>query len=385
MKTSTFDFQTTIDRQGTGSLKWNRFPTEVLPLWVADMDFHAAPEITQALQERVNHGVFGYTIPYESVIQSVIDYLQRKHSYPVQKNWISWLPGLVPALNVTCRAFGSSGDEVLTCTPVYPPFLSSPINQDRKLVTSPLKLEGDRWTFDFEDLEAKVTDRTRLFLLCNPHNPAGRAFTENEVRQLAEFCVRHDLIICSDEIHCDLLFSGSQHVVTSTLSQEIADRTITLMSPSKTYNLPGLACAYAIISNSRLRAEFKRAATGFITEVNAFGYAGCQAAYNLGEPWRQSLMETLEGNRDYLFEFLTNEIPQIQKWPMEATYLAWLNIENIRSEFGIEDVIGHFTQAGVGLSSGSDFGDDRFVRLNFGCPRSTLEKAFERMARSLKK
>ncbi len=384
MKSSTFDFQTPIDRSGTGSLKWDRFPPEVLPLWIADMDFQVAPEICNSLRERVNHAVFGYTIPYESVMQSVLNYLTRVHNYSVEPNWISWLPGLVPALNVTCRAFGSAGDEVLTCTPAYPPFLSSPVNQDRKLITSPLKLEGDQWTFDFEDLEAKVSDRTRLFLLCNPHNPAGRAFSVEEIRQLAEFCIRHDLVICSDEIHCDLLFSGAQHHVTAKLSEEIANRTITLMSPSKTYNLPGLSCAYAVISNAKLRADFKRAAAGFITEINTLGYVGCQAAYNHGEPWRQELLETLEGNRDFLFEFLSDQIPQIRHWPMEATYLAWLNIEGIQNELGIENVISHFVDAGVGLSSGSDFGDDRFVRLNFGCPRSTLEQGLDRMAMSLK-
>lgn len=385
MTTSTFDFRTSIKRQGTGSLKWDRFPAEVLPLWVADMDFQAAPEITAALQKRAEHGVYGYTIPYDSVIESVINYLNRVHHYPVQRNWISWLPGLVPALNVTCSAFGEPGDEVLTCTPVYPPFLSSPLNQDRKLVTSPMKLAGDRWTFDFDDLESKVTERTKLFILCNPHNPVGRAFSRAEIEQIAEFCIRHDLVICSDEIHCDLLFSGASHHVTATLSEEIADRTITLMSPSKTYNLPGLACAYAVISNAKLRSEFKRAASGFITEVNTFGYAGCQAAYNHGEPWRKALMEQLEENRDFLFQFLANEIPQIKTYPMEATYLAWLNIEELQREFGIENMIDHFVKAGVGLSPGADFGDDRFVRLNFGCPRSTLESALERMATSLKK
>jgi cystathionine beta-lyase len=384
MKSSLSPFEKTIDRTGTGSLKWDRFDPEVLPLWVADMDFSAAPEIVEALKQRVDHGVFGYTIAYDSVVQSVLDYLKRVHAYSIERNWIKWLPGLVPALNVTCRAIGSRGDEVLTCTPVYPPFLSSPANQDRKVVTSPLKLQGDSWTFDFDDLESKVTNRTKLFLLCNPHNPVGKTFSADEVKQLGEFCIRHDLIICSDEIHCDLLFSGSSHVVTATLSEEIADRTITLMSPSKTYNLPGLACAYAVISNPKLRADFNRAAAGFITEVNTFGYIGCQAAYNHGEAWRQEMMSTLESNRDYLFDFLSSEIPQIKKWSMQATYLAWLNIEGLKSEFGIESVVDHFRKAGVGLSPGADFGDDRFVRLNFGCPKSTLQEGLERMARSLK-
>lgn len=384
MKTGTYQLQKTVDRTQTGSLKWERFPEEVLPMWVADMDFQAAPEIVEALRQRVEHGVFGYTLPQSEDVQSVIDYLQRVHQYPIKSEWISWLPGLVPALNVVCRAIGEPGDDVLTCTPVYPPFLSSPINQGRNCIRSPLKLENGKWTFDFDDLEAKVTERTRLFLLCSPHNPVGRVFSVGELKRLVEFCERHDLVICSDEIHCDLLFSGQEHHMTASLSQAVEERTITLMSPSKTYNLPGLACAYAIVSNPKLRAAFKRAAAGFITEVNTFGYVGCRTAYQKGEPWRQEVVSLLEENRDLLYQVIGDQIPQIETYPMEATYLAWLNIEGVQREFGIENVVQHFQNAGVGLSPGADFGDDRFVRLNFGCPKETLEIGLERMVNSFK-
>ena len=378
-----YEFNLAPDRTNTGSLKWDHYPADVLPMWVADMDFHVAPEIVAALTARANHKIFGYTIPYDSVIESVVNYLQRVHQFTIQPEWLVWLPGLVPALNVTCRAFGEANSEVLTCSPVYPPFFSSPVNQHRTCISSPLKLVEGRWTFDFDDLESKVTANTKLFLLCNPHNPVARVFTKEELQQLCEFCQRHDLIICSDEIHCDMLFSGQSHIVTATLSEEISARTITLMAPSKTYNVPGLSCAYAVIPNPKIRAAFNKAASGFITEVNAFGYIGCEAAYNHGEPWRKELMATLESNRDFLFDFLDQHIPEIGKTAMEATYLAWLNIEAVQKEFGIKNVVKHFESAGVGLSPGSAFGDDRFVRLNFGCPRSTLEEGLNRMAKSL--
>ena len=376
-----YDFDRVIDRAHTGSLKWDKYRNQdVLPLWVADMDFVSAPEIIAALQARLDHGVFGYTIPYEAVQQAVIHYLSRVHQLTVQPEWLVWMPGLVPALNVAVRAFAAPGEALLTCTPVYAPFLRAPVWQGRQLIASPLKLERGRWTFDFEDLEKRVTPETKAFILCNPHNPVGRVYSEQELLKLADFCTRHDLVICSDEIHCDLVYSGHEHIPIARLSSAIADRTITLMAPSKTYNLPGLACSFLIISNSELRARLQLAARGLITEVNSFGYAGCAAAYDQGEPWRQALMRYLAGNRDLLAQFIREQLPGISMGPMEATYLAWLNIEALN----LKEPISFFEQAGVGLSNGADFGDERYVRLNFGCPRSFLLKGLERMRVALR-
>lgn len=366
-----YNFSTFPSRSNTGSLKWQKYAGKpILPFWVADMDFESAPEVIAALQARLAHGVFGYTKPYAEVEDSTLAYLKRVHGIEARASHLFWIPGLVPALNVAARAFGQPGDEILTCTPVYPPFLSAPDWQGKTLVTSDLKLEQETWTFDFADLEKKVTPRTKAFFLCNPHNPVGRVFRRDELEQLVDFCEAHDLILISDEIHCDLVFSGHQHIPTQTLGEKARKRTITLMAPSKTYNLPGLCCAYAVIENPDLRLAFAKAARGFITEVNAFGYAGCAAAYDHGEPWRQALMARLEANRDRLYAFVTEHLPEIQMWPMEATYLAWLKVDTL----GLENPGAHFEAHGIGLSNGADFGDSRFLRLNFGCSAEQLEK-----------
>jgi len=377
-----YDFDTLIDRGGTGSLKWDKYAgRDVLPLWVADMDFRSAPEVIDAINARTQHGVFGYTLPNDEVVDAVLGYLSRVHAYEAKADWLHWLPGVVPALNVVARAYGEPGDAVMTCTPVYPPFLSCAPWQDKELITSHLKLVEGEWTFDLDDMEAKVTSRTKTFILCNPHNPVGRVFREDELRAVADFCARHDLVLISDEIHCDLLFPGHEHVMTATLGEDIAARTVTLNAPSKTYNLPGLACSFAVIPDGKLRARFKQAARGFITEVNCYGYAGCAAAYNEGEPWRRALMDYLTGNRDFLYQFVEANLPGITfEQSMQATYLAWMNVAGLKQR-GVENPHAYFIERGVGLSPGADFGDSDYLRLNFGCPRATLEKALERMRR----
>ncbi|WP_309398286.1 MalY/PatB family protein [Cerasicoccus maritimus] len=381
-----YDFTSILDRSNTGSLKWDKYAgSDVLPLWVADMDFVSAPEVLGALTDRVNHGVMGYTKPFAEVVDSVLGYLSRVHGYEAKAEWLHWLPGVVPALNVAARAYGEPGDAILTCTPVYPPFLSCGPWQGKECITSHLKLTDGEWTFDFEDLEAKVTPKTRTFILCNPHNPVGRVYRDDELLALVDFCKRHDLILISDEIHCDLLYDGKKHRMTATLSDEIDDMTVTLNAPSKTYNIPGLACSFAVIKNPELRAKFQRAARGFITEVNPFGYAGCAAAYNHGEPWRQALIEQLTSNRDYLYNFVSQSLPGIEfQQKMEATYLAWMNVEGLKAK-GVANPHAFFVENGVGLSPGSDFADGNYLRLNFGCPRSILEQALDRMAKAVAK
>lgn len=375
------DFDQVPDRAGTGSLKWDKYAgRDILPLWVADMDFVSPPAVVDALRARAEHGIFGYTVPYDEVVRATLDYLRERHHLEVRPEWLVWLPGLVPALNVACRAFGEPGDEVLTCTPVYPPFLSAPGFSDRKRVTVPLALEGERWVIDWEGLERAVTPETRLFILCHPHNPVGRVWSGEELEQLLEFCAEHELVLCSDEIHCDLILDEVPHVPVLSLGLTAHERTIALYSPSKTYNLPGLACAYAVIPDDGVRNAFKRAARGLITEVNAFGYAGCAAAYRHGEPWRQDLLAYLRGNRDFLYAFVHEHLPALKLWPMQATYLAWLDVRGLE----LDNPVKFFEDAGVGLSNGIDFGTPGFLRLNFGCPRARLQQGLERMARALK-
>ncbi len=380
---SDYDFDTLPDRRRTGSLKWDKYAKrDILPMWVADMDFTSAPEIMAALRERVDHGVFGYTVPYEAANSAILGYLRRAHGYAAQEDWLNWLPGLVPALTLCCHAFAGPDESVMTATPVYPPFLSAPEYAGRERITVPLRLDArDRWTLDFEAMEKAVKPNTRIFILCNPHNPVGRVYTRAELQELAAFCDRHDLVLISDEIHCDLVWGDSaRHLVTATLGPEVAARTVTLMAPSKTYNLPGLSCAYAVIEDPKLRHRFRRAIRGIITEVNCFGYAGCVAAYEHGEPWRQALLAYLKSNYDYLVDFLRARLPGIGHHPMEATYLAWFDV----SALGLDDPAGFFERAGVGLSDGVPFGAEQCLRLNFGCPRPRLTEALERMERALR-
>ncbi|HAV12535.1 MAG TPA: aspartate aminotransferase [Opitutae bacterium] len=382
MTDTLYNFDNCPDRTGYGSLKWDKYKDKnILPLWVADMDFVSAPEIIAGLQKRLDHQIFGYTVPFEAPVQAVLDYLERAHGYPAKAHWLNFLPGLVPAINLCCHAFTELGDSVMTATPVYPPFLSAPDYAKRELIKVPLCLNpDDQWTLDFEAMEAAVKPSTKIFVLCSPHNPVGRVYTRDELLKVGEFCVRHDLILISDEIHCDLVFDTSKkHIVTSTLSEEIAARTVTLMAPSKTYNLPGLACAFSVIEDTKLRLQFQKSIRGIITEVNCFGYAGCEAAYNLGEPWRQQLLTYLRGNYELLYKFINEELSGITFRPMESTYLAWFDVK----ELGLENPIQFFEDNGVGLTDGGPFGGQQHVRLNFGCPRSRLIEGLEKMQTAL--
>ncbi len=379
-KTITFDFDTPIDRHNTASLKWDKYKgRDIIPMWVADMDFRSPPAVIEALHQRVDHGVFGYTIAPEELAESVIDTLQDDYGWKIESEWITWLPGLVTGLNVTCRAVGEDGDDVLTSVPVYPPFLSAPKYSRRNLLTVPLAEADGRWAFDFDRLESAITPRTRLFILCNPHNPAGRVFTAEELVTLTEIYLKHDIIICSDEIHCGLVLDEDKsHIPTATLSPQIADRTITLMAPSKTFNVPGLGCSFAIISNPELRKSFRRAAAGIVPFVNTLGYTAALAAYRDSAQWHRELLNYLRDNRN-MVEHSIAEMPGLSMNHVEATYLAWIDARPLE----LEDAVKFFEDAGVGLSDGAQFDGQGFLRLNFGCPRITLEKALERMQKAM--
>lgn len=376
-----YDFDTPVSRHGTGSLKWQKYvDTDILPFWVADMDYASAPEIVDALRERVNHQVFGYTVPFEEVTNEVVAYLARVHDYRIDPDWLVWLPGLVQGLNLICRSVGNSGDAVMTATPIYPPFRSSPVFSDRKRIEVPCKYNDDRWVLDIEGMEAAVTPETKLFLFCSPYNPIGRAFNREELEAVVDFCKRHDLVLCSDEIHCDLILDeDTSHICTAKIDENVGDRLVTFMSPSKTYNLPGLACAYAIIPDDSIRNAFKHALRGLVTEINCFGYAGCHAAYKYGESWRQQLIPYLRTNRDRLFSYVAEHMPEIKMWPLEATYLAWMDVRGL----DLDDPVAYFESFGVGLSNGSDFGMPGYVRFNFGCTYAMLEEGLERMNRAM--
>ncbi len=368
-----FDFDTLIDRRGGDSLKWNRYAgRDVLPLWVADMDFSAPPAVLAALHQRVNHSVFGYSEPWPALVDSVLGHLQREYAWRVEPEWLVWLPGLVSGINVACRAVNGS---VLTATPVYPPFLSAPRLAGRELVTAALCLSDGHWGWDFEAIEAALKPDTRLLLLCHPHNPVGRAWHAAELTELADFCQHHDLIVCSDEIHCGLLLDADrQHIPLASLNDDIAQRCITLMAPSKTYNIPGLGCAFAVISDPTLRRRYRGAMHGIVPEVNVLGLAAAEAAYRDCDDWHRALIAYLRANRDQV-EAAVAAMPGLTMTHVEATYLAWIDAR----ELDVADPVGFFEAAGVGLSNGVDFGLPGWVRLNFGCSLQTIDSAIERL------
>ena len=376
-----YDFNTCPNRAGSGSLKWERYAgRDVIPMWVADMDFTSAPEIIEALHDRVSHGVFGYTVPPASTVEAAMSYLRERHGAEVTPEQIVWFPGLVPALNVACRAFVPAGSEVLTCTPVYPPFLSSPEFAGVGLKTVDLVENNGIWEIDFDGLEAAVTPNTKLFILCNPHNPVGRVFPRATLERLAEFCCRHGLVLISDEIHCDLVLDDLPHTSGLKLAGPSGPPVLSMFAPSKTFNLAGLACAFVVIPDTNTRRVFQKSARGLITEINALGYAGCEAALRHGWAWHREMIQTLRMNRDRVEDFIATSMPGIRTWHLEATYLAWLDARELK----LPNAAKFFEDHGVGLSDGVPFGAPQgFLRLNFGCPRSQLDEALARMARAL--
>jgi cysteine-S-conjugate beta-lyase len=379
----TFDFDTVIDRANSDSRKWRKYAgRDVIPLWIADMDFAAPPAVVAALHRRVDHGIFGYAGPMPSLTDAVVDYCATHYGWKIEPNWIVWLPGLVTGLNLAAAAFGEEGDAVLTATPIYPPFMSAPKNQVRETSAVPLVPRADgRYEFDWPAMERAVTPRTKVFFLCSPHNPVGRVFTRPELERVAAFCAKHNLVLVSDDIHCDLILDDLPHIPVATLSSETAARTITLLAPSKTYNIAGLACSLAVISDTKLRQQFVRSMAGIVPEMSPLGYAACEAAFREGEPWRQALIAYLRGNRDLIVAFLSEHLPMITMTPCEATYLAWLDVSALK----LSNPGYFFEEHGIGLADGTQYGAPagQFVRLNFGCPRATLSEALNRMKRAV--
>jgi cystathionine beta-lyase len=379
-----FDFESIHERLGTDSQKWQKYAgRDIIPLWIADMDFQAPPRVIEALHKRIDHGIFGYAKPTASTTEAIVSAMKKNYDWKIDPSWIVWLPGLVCGLNVMASAFAAETEEVLSLTPVYPPFTTAPKYQNRVAVNVPLKLQNPgpegRWTIDWIALEKAITPKTKVFYFCSPHNPIAQVWNKSELTDLVSFCAKHNLVLCSDDIHCDLILNPNQkHLPVASLSQEAADLTVTFMAPSKTYNIPGLATAYAIIPNVTLRTTFIKACAGIVAEVTALGYTACETAYREGESWRLEMLEILRKNRETLVTFIRDEIPKIHiEAPIEATYLAWLNIENLK----LENPIAYFESHGIGLSDGAPFGEapGKHVRLNFGCPEKTLIKALNRL------
>lgn len=376
-----FDFDTPITRRGTGCIKYDRKP-ELDPFWVADMDFASAPAILEALHDRVDHGIFGYAQPHEGLNEVVVSYLRDRRGVSVPLEEIVQLGGLVPALSLAARAFCKPGDAVMTCTPVYPPFIGVHHDAHVSLITvDHAKVDG-RWAFDWEAMENAVTPETKVFLLCNPQNPLGRVFSAEEVTKLANFCETHDLVLVSDEIHCDLIFdeAATPHFSALNLPADLAKRTITLLSPSKTWNIAGLGYAFAVIPDDSIRRKFSAARGHTLSEINALSYYAAEAAYRDGESWRLELMTYLKSNRDTLVHFINTRCPGLTVTAGEATYLAWIDARAM----GVENPAHHFEQkAGLFLSDGAYFGWPGWIRFNFGCPRARMLEGLEKIAGAL--
>lgn len=373
------DFDMPVDRTGTASFKWDKYPDGVLPLWVADMDFVSPPAVVAALRERATHGVFGYALVPDSLVDAIRTHLAERYGWRVEPDWLVWLPSVVPGLNLACRAFARPGEAVMTVTPVYPPFLEAPPDQGRRLVTVPAALAGGRWRLPLEAMEAAVTPDIRVLLFCHPHNPLGRVWSRAEVVAVVDFCRRHDLVLCSDEIHCDLILDELAHVPAALASPGDADRIVTLMSPSKTFNLPGLNFAFAIVADEELRRRFRRPGEGLLPFPGCFAITAAEAAYREGDDWLVELLAYLRGNRDLVERFVAESLPRVTMTHVEATYLAWLDVRGL----DLADAAKVCLRAGVALSPGAAFGDPGFLRLNFACPRSTLQKALHRLQAAL--
>ena len=384
-------FDTLIDRRAGDSAKWGNYAEDVLPLWVADMDFASPQPILDALHARVDQGDFGYGRDPQHLREIIRTRMADRYGWTIAPEDLVFLPGLVCGLNVVTRAVGGPHSGVVVNTPVYPPFLSAPVNQDRALHTADLAVNTRRdaqgraylhYELDLDALDAAAWPDTKLFILCNPHNPVGRAYTPHELAQLADFAVRHDLTICSDEIHCDLLLDGTTHTPIAALSPEIAHRTVTLIAPSKTFNVPGLGCSIAIIPNVDLRQRVERAMSGIVPHVNLLGYVAAIAAYTACDDWLVALRQYLTANRDLAFDFVTANLPQVSLTHPEATYLTWLDFRTL----GVDNPYRFFLVTGrLAFGDGAPFGcgGAGFFRLNFGCPRATLQLALERMAEAV--
>jgi cysteine-S-conjugate beta-lyase len=380
-----YDFDRIIERRNTESNKWHKYPPDVLPLWVADMDFASPEPVIRALRERVEHGVFGYGVEQPEFHQVMHDRFRKRFGWTVEPEAMVLMNGVIPGFNTACRAFAGPGDGVLMMLPVYPPILRLPDNVGMSRDGSSLVRGSDgRYTIDFDAVERAITPRTRMFLLCNPHNPLGRVFTREELLRLAEICLRHDLIICADEVHGDLIYNGHCHVPIASLDPEIEARTITLLAPSKTFNLAGLKSSLAVVPNQALREKFVAARVDMVQACNILGYTAMLAAYRDGQPWLDELLRYLERNRDFLVKYVRTNFPKLEMGVPEGTYLAWLDCR--KAGIPRNDPFTFFLESGrVAFNDGITFGrgGEGFVRLNFGCPRALLVQGLERMAAAL--
>ncbi|NKB99731.1 MAG: putative C-S lyase [Pseudomonadales bacterium] len=369
----TFNFDQGVNRRGTSSTKWEKFSPDVLPMWVADMDFAAPDFVISAIRERLDHPILGYTDRPESLNTAFQGWLQRHYGWEVEADWLVWLPGVVTGLNLACRTQIALGDrsKAMIPTPVYHPFLD--LGQNSGLVeqrVSMAVLDG-RWEMDFDRMRAEIDKQTGSLLICNPQNPTGRCYTTSELGELAHIAERNDLLLVSDEIHCNIILDpGTRHQPIAQVHPEIAQQSISLFAATKIYNIPGVSCAVAVIPNSSIREQYKEARVGLVSGIGPLGFVASEAAFNDTTQWIPELVGYLSGNYDLLREALGKRLAKL-----DATYLAWIDV----SDLGLENPEAHFASHGLGISPGAQFDGSGYIRLNFGCPRATLDEGIARL------
>ena len=373
-----YNFDEPLDRTKSSCEKWDKYKeTDVIPAWVADMDFKSPPCVIEALQKRVAEGAFGYTAIDDETLEVIIAFVKKHYAWEIQKEWLVFTHGVVTSMNIACKAVG--GESELTTTPIYPHFIKAPKNAGQNVIAIPMIEKDHRWTIDFETLEHSITSTCKLFMLCNPYNPSGTVLSKIELEKLASICLKQDLVICSDEIHADLILTPHlKHIPIASLNDEIAQKSITLMAPSKTFNIAGLQSSFAIIPSAKLRETFKKTMGNTVGGINLLAITATKAAYMYGEPWLKELRIYLKENLTMVEDFIAKN-PTLKLLHQDATFLAWIDASALHVKSPYE----FFLQHGVGLSDGKPFGDENFVRLNFGTTKAPLQEILTRMQNAM--
>ncbi len=385
-----YDFDQIIDRSNTNSVKVDALKKvfgadDLMPLWVADMDFLSPPQITEALRQRVDHGVFGYTYPGEEYFSAIINWLKKRHKWSVAKETITFVPGVVKGFVFAIEVFTNINDKIIIQPPVYPPFKASSEGLNRKIVNNPLVLENGQYKMDFDNLREVAKTGCKMLILCNPQNPSGRIWTKEELYELAEICFDNDILVVSDEIHADLVMPGNKHVPFATVSDKAAQNNITLMAPSKTFNIAGIVSSFAVVENREIRKKyFDHLNARKLDQGSIFGYLAAQYAYEQGEEWLDQVLVYIQENIDFVDDYIQKNIPQIKTMKPEASFLIWLDCRDLNlSQTELEHLF--IKKANLALNSGTMFGEEGegFMRLNVGCPRITLEKALDNLKKAV--
>jgi cysteine-S-conjugate beta-lyase len=383
--TSLYIFDEVIDRKDTRSIKWDLYGEDILPLWVADMDFASPPEIVSAIKTRLDHPIFGYQSQDEELLEIICNWATSQYGWNICQEEILLMPGVVAGFNWAVQSNVKPGSSVIFQTPIYFPFYKISKNFDVNQITVPLIDTKNGYIIDFDLFESQISQDTAMFVFCNPHNPTGRVFRKDELTRLGEVCLAHNILICSDEIHCDLTYPGYSHIPIASLSDELAENTITLMAPSKTFNIPGLEFSFAVVKNQALREKMEISRNGVVGKPSILACTAAKAAYKFGNDWLVNVLEYLDQNRKYVFDFFQDNIPEIKMHLPEGTYLAWLDCSDLVIQ---ENPFNFFLEnAKVALNDGAMFDEkcNKFVRLNFACPRIVLEEALQKMANAIRK